>query len=1130
MDIKGTQLTEEEKRKKIKSELYQNFFVEAGAGAGKTTLIVERIVNQIKAGIEPERLVVITFTNKAAQELKERIVKKVHGELENCEEETEYYQNLKTAKENIGRMQISTIHSFCHRILTEQAFPAKLPLDVKLLENDENRSEKERFFDSQFAQLDKENYQKLKDNYQGNFKEAMLSVFMDICELPEDTEIMYHKELFDNTIDYYETEAERLYQAFSKDIVDTLATHTGSAIQGINEVKLQSAFKKYFEQKPLEAAKTIKSGMNIFVSQGGANNLKNTAGAWQVSNQIWNNNPSKALIALGNEYKGYQHALIIEAAVQIRNQYWKERETGVSAISNDALIQRACRLVCENEEAWEYFSEKYDCIYVDEFQDTDHIQTKMILQLCRKAFDEKTLREGSLFVVGDAKQSIYRFRGADLHTYENTKTFAQNEENFTVVNLQDNYRSNEKIVQWINQEFQQKIGTGYQPMTTAVGKRGAAEQNAKPCLEGVYYVESLNQATKIKNGKSQKIKEMSEEICQVCTLIENLVGTYTIWDKDLENYRDIKYADFLILCDKKNHMEEYVSAFQNRGIPVNLSGKADISKDSVLIRFARLYRYLTYPYRDRRAKEAAMQEVLRTLIGEERIFDAYEQTGELQKSIQEKKAEERLKNLRTQTEKLSGSALAIFLLHHLEYILDWDREISENELRMEQKRLYQMVEQVLSQNPDSPQVLEQAFFAYIEETVEKELVLSYQEDAVRFMNVHKAKGLEGHIVILVKRTWMKSYEMAFQREKDGDNQKNNQEFAYEYYPVCKTGKDTTSVGYQMDSAIWDQAKAEEREEEIRLEYVAATRAMEALIVMSPLTESKCFFQGYGDAPGNVKAQDITKVNKDILSVEDSNTKQEDFQEYDKTMWNHEFTEEQKKQEYLDICPSALEDKTVEMDKKDRSVEDRPDGNVFGTVMHRAYERLIQYWKKAEGTPIEKMGEKIVPSVTQAIMEYMDEIKNEEKGELEENIERYRTFLEQKLKKYINDEDIKELMEHSEEIYTELPFSIWTSKEQDPELFETMRPYLEKKNMMPKDHQPVWIHGIADFVCRRDDGMVWVIDYKSDKKGKEDDIKFAKCLWARYGGQLSLYECVMKKLFPNTKAKAWVYHLYDKRKQ
>lgn len=1127
MDINGTQLTEEEKREKIKSEINHNFFVEAGAGAGKTTLIVERIVNQIKAGIKPECLVVITFTNKAAQELKERIVKKVHGELKTAKKSTKYYKNLKAAEENIGRMQISTIHSFCHRILTEQAFQAKLPLDVKLLENDENRLEKERFFDSQFAQLDQEVYKKLKDNYQGNFKEAMLSVFMDICELPGDTEIMYHKELLNNTIDYYETKAENLYPAFSKDIVDTLAKHTGSTIQGINQVKLQSAFKKYFEQKPLEVVKTIKSGMNIFVSQGGANNLNNTADAWKVSNEIWNNNPAKALIALGKEYKGYQYALAAEAAVQIRDQYWKERETGVSAISNDALIQRACRLVCENEEAWEYFSKKYDRIYVDEFQDTDHIQTKMILQLCRTDFKEETLRDGSLFVVGDAKQSIYRFRGADLHTYENTKTFAQNEENFIVVNLQDNYRSNEKIVQWINQEFQQKMGTPYQPMTVPE-KRGTVVKSDK-CLEGVYYVPPFN--IKEDDKEKNKVKKIKEEISEVCALIKNLVGTYTIWDKDTEAYREIKYADFLILCDKKNHMEKYVSAFQEKGIPVNLSGKSDISKDRVLIRFARLYRYLTYPYGDRRAKEAAMQEVLRTLIGEERILAVDEQTGEFQKSIQEKKAEERLENLRTQTEKLSGSALAIFLLHHLEYILDWDWEISENELRMEQKRLYQMVEQVLSQHPDSRQVLEKAFFSYIEEPGENELALSYQEDAVRFMNVHKAKGLEGHIVILVKRTEVQDYEMAFQREKEKNNQKDDRKIAYEYYPACKTGKYTTSVGYQMDDKIWEQAKKEEQEEEIRLEYVAATRAKEALIVMSPLTKSKCFFQGYGEAPGNVKAQDITKVNKDILSMEDSDTKQEACQEYDKTIWNHEFTEEQKKQEYLDICPSALEDNTVKMDKENRIEEDRPDGNIFGIVMHRAYELLIQYWKKAGGIKIEEMGEKIAPSVTQAIMESMDEIKNEEKGELEENIKSYRTFLEQKLNKYINDEDIKELMEHSEKIYTELPFSIWTSKEQDPKLFETMSPYLEKKNMMPKDNQqPVWIHGIADLVCQRDDGMVWVIDYKSDKKGQEDDKKFAKRLQARYSGQLTLYECVMKKLFPNTEVKGWVYHLYDKRKQ
>lgn len=1136
MGTNNKALTEEQKRDSIQSDFERNFFVEAGAGAGKTTLIVERITKQIKTGIHPENLVVITFTNKAAQELKERIMKKIHEELKVYKEGTKEYKNLKYAEDNIERMQISTIHSFCHRMLTEQAFLAKLPLDVEVLEDAE---EQKRFFDSQYVKLDKDVLQRLKDNYEGNAKRAIESVFLAICELPEDTEIVYHKELLDKTKKDYEAEAQKRYLAFCQDIIDTLGNYTQKTFQSMDDVKMQSTFTKVFCQKPINAAEKIKKGMNIFLAKK-ENGLANKADAESVSNLVWNNATATNLIALAKEYKSYQHALVVEVAEEIRNQYWAEREKGVSSIGNDALLQRARRLVCENKEAWEYFSNKYSCIYVDEFQDTDHVQADMILRLCRKKFDTETLRDGSLFVVGDAKQSIYRFRGADLHTYQKIKAFAQKKENFYVFDLQNNYRSSEKIVQWVNQEFQQKMGGNYQPMTAA-GKRNSGSEGDKPCLEGVYYVESMNTATSIPTtGKSTRTKNTYDEIPELCALIKNLVGNYTIWDKDKKDYRDIQYADFLILCDKTKDMEEYVNAFQQNGIPVNLSGNADISKDSVLKRFANLYRYLVYPYKDRYAKEGAMQEVLRTLVGEEKVFHIDEKMKEIPECIQESKAKKRLEQLRNETKELSGSALALYLLHHLEYILDWNRELSSNELMMAQKNLYQMVEQVLSQNPDSSQVLEQAFFSYLEEPVTNELSLSYGENAVRFMNVHKAKGLEGHIVILAKRTVVKEREMEFQKETNNSEWKNRG-ITHEYYPACSTGEYSSAVGYQMDKTIWDLAKTEEQEEKIRLEYVAATRAMDALIVMSPLTKSKCFFENYGNNGNNtaiagnttVVEKDITSVQKDILTLHfdaDSDSSKDTCQEYDKTRWNHNPEEAQCKQQYIDICPSALEF-TVSMDENNRIPEDRPDGNVFGTVMHRAYELLIQSWKQSGGKRIEEMGESITPSVLQAIMESMDEIENKEEGKLEESIQRYREYLENRLNKFILDEDIQELLENSAEVYTELPFSIWTSLNQDKKLFDTMKEYLIKKEMMPEENQSVWIHGIADLVCRRKDGEVWIVDYKSDKKGKESDEEFAIRLRDRYCGQLTLYQCVMEKLFPEAKkVKFMVYHLYEKRKQ
>ena len=127
-------MTEQQKRDNIVYGITDNVFVEAGAGAGKTTLITKRIVNQLRSGIRPEHLVVITFTNAAAGELYGRIAGALNDELKKQGVSIEQKERLQYALEHMDRMTISTIHSFCYKLLKERCFDAMLPMEVELLE------------------------------------------------------------------------------------------------------------------------------------------------------------------------------------------------------------------------------------------------------------------------------------------------------------------------------------------------------------------------------------------------------------------------------------------------------------------------------------------------------------------------------------------------------------------------------------------------------------------------------------------------------------------------------------------------------------------------------------------------------------------------------------------------------------------------------------------------------------------------------------------------------------------------------------------------------------------------------------------------------------------------------------
>ena len=124
-------------------------------------------------------------------------------------------------------------------------------------------------------------------------------------------------------------------------------------------------------------------------------------------------------------------------------------------VTNDRLLELATKLICneKDDRALKYFSSKYSCFYVDEFQDTDSLQADFIYRLASDLSDpaHMKLRDGALFVVGDPKQSIYRFRGAQPEVYFEIKDRMAGLDNAAVYELQWNFRTNNNLIDWINE-------------------------------------------------------------------------------------------------------------------------------------------------------------------------------------------------------------------------------------------------------------------------------------------------------------------------------------------------------------------------------------------------------------------------------------------------------------------------------------------------------------------------------------------------------------------------------------------------------------------------------------------------------------------------------------------------------
>ena len=1126
-------LSEDEKRKSIENEIHKNIFVEAGAGAGKTTLIVKRIVNQIRQGIKPEKLVVITFTNKAAGELFERIEAAFEKEEKNSTNPQEK-KAFQYALENIEKMTISTIHSFCFKLLRERSFDAMLPLDVTLLENDEAIKRQKKFISKWMANLKRSQIDEIKEaisycTEKEFYKSELENVFCSLCEKPEDVQVFCPDENallpIKQEIKQLLQKKEAVWKDIIKDMEEFLEDFLNYVEQRIGESVDDEFLKKHiyaeynsliwFDENKLrhdigkkgDLLRKIYAHEELKIYKGKelCDEMIEFCDVW-VAGNLLDKNPDNysqyvdLQTTIIKKAKTYAYYVLTNYALSASSDYKKTLDG--HTLSNDELLQRTKKLVCTSKEAVQYFARKYECIYVDEFQDTDHTQAELIWEIASGGGD--ALRPGALFVVGDPKQAIYRFRGGEPEVYYDIKKRMCDMSEAVVFELDNNYRSNEEIISWVNDQFKGPI-TGekivYRDMVCKA--KELTEETVDSSLQPIKGVYRLEQGIDKKEDEANVLAEF------ILKLVQGNYGIYETAKKAEDTYvrrlRKIKYSDFLLLCRDKNDMKDYLQKMKNLGIPVEIAGETKVQNNMVLNGFVKLFCYLQSPY-DEKAKKGAGHIVA---------------PGEVLEAEQEEKI--RLKELRENTKGMNAYALAMYLLNHMEYVLPLGVILTKIQMVSVQAKLRQMVESVFESTKGNPIDLAEAFKKYLETSVERELPLFHNQDAVQFMNLHKAKGLEGAITILMNRKEDKQYVSSYKTSEKEDEGK------YVYYGTARLGDPFLGIGIdgydfnEKTETIKKFSEAEETAEKIRLDYVAATRAKEVLVVMKPLNDYAVFSK-YAvpetnslDYVLNTKVEDVEEETEDNITefVPQKVVIPEEM--YEKT--------------YIKISPSDLEGSVEDEEEetvpdKNYVVERRPRGNVFGTTMHRSFELLVQNFKE-ESLSIEEC-------VCRAVIENIEDLVEEGKKRYirdKENPEEYpnivKEYLVKALTDFYEDKDVRELLLSAKEIYTELPFSYYTSREEDKELFESLDKHLKKHKIEIGSNQPVWINGTADLVLLFESGDIWIIDYKSDTKKVASLDVFEDTLQKKYEGQLTLYQHSMSRIFgvQKDRIETRLYHLY-----
>lgn len=467
--IPAIQTGDDAARERIRSSLGESLVVEASAGTGKTSELIRRIVRVLATGTPVQKIVAVTFTHKAAGELKIRLREELDKARAECTDARER-SHLEDALERLEEAAIGTIHGFCAQILRERPVEARIDPGFEELTEQEAARIYGRAFDLWF--------QKKLDSGSEALRRALARLAWRE-QWQTDPPIESLKYAGTKLVEWRDHDAPWRKKAFERSTaIDALLGRCGeldalvrqSSRPSDNLVKslrpltdLMSSLARAgaagrrdydaLEARLLKLERDLKKDFR----KGSGNFAPGT------SRQDVLDAREALLRELGNfrVAAGADFAAALNQDMQELVRTYNERKLRAGKLDFLDLLLLVRDLVRDNEEVRTYLQERFERIFIDEFQDTDPLQAEILILLsagdpAENDWMKATPVPGKLFVVGDPKQSIYKFRRADVVLYE-TVCKALESRGVARIHLTRSFRSVRPIQQLVNAAFETEM-------------------------------------------------------------------------------------------------------------------------------------------------------------------------------------------------------------------------------------------------------------------------------------------------------------------------------------------------------------------------------------------------------------------------------------------------------------------------------------------------------------------------------------------------------------------------------------------------------------------------------------------------------------------------------------------------
>jgi ATP-dependent helicase/nuclease subunit A len=826
----------------------RNLIVVAGAGSGKTYVLVERYLSLLDA--HPDwplnALVAITFTQKAAQEMRDRVRQHLEERLRQPRDDVAQWQGRLTSMDSA---RIDTIHGLCATILRANAAEAGIDPDFEVLDEVDARILLETVIDDVLHALVVENDPAalLLSEYDTPAVRDALAEFasVELDELPPD--------MFEQWQAHWRQSAEGIMRVFIGDsaVVQVLAWKPEAGWPLNDKLsdtweEVRTAWDKLNENIALRVGfdtcltslRTLKQSINLKVGSANAWGGKEQLQAAREPLRLIRTAVDDALDSIGDPPQQHDRRaaellplwMSLIRRVQAAYNDAKEQQ---GALDFDDLETRTRHLLKHDPQVRaRYLRAEFQHVLVDEFQDTNAAQWDIVRALADPE------HAGSLFVVGDEKQSIYGFRGADVSVFDQVRRRIL-DVGGTDVALVRSFRSHQRLIDCLNTVFVRILVKTTYNFEVELGRPLQAERAEAPCDASVLELLLLDEdmAGSAEQCRRWEAIELTQRLRHIVEVEQR-----PVFDKKTQTHRSARFGDIALLFQSTSNITLYEDVFKGQRLPfVTVAGRGYYSRQEVWD-LINLLKVLHNPG-DNLSLAAVLRSplfslsddallALRLLRGENgQRLDLWAALDQPQAVPADERtlvafARDCLYDLRqlagrvTISELLRETLIRTGYLATLTGLPDGARRRGN-------------VEKLLEKAQTSGKVTLGAFSQYLRDLSAREVregeALVDDENAVTLMTVHASKGLEFPIVVLVDASW-----------KGGNRRSGALIHDPQVGLACKV-YDTTEDQLERTSAfrrIEHLHDLRETAERRRLLYVAATRAQDYLLVSGQISPQK----------------------------------------------------------------------------------------------------------------------------------------------------------------------------------------------------------------------------------------------------------------------------------------------------